>query len=565
MAQLQPSRNPFSAAGTPSLADLIARLRADARLELKARQNQVWALRTIARVCGAEPSAMPAHPDFLRRAMAKASPMSCGLTPAAWANARSLARAALERAGVLSIPGRYQAPLTGAWADLWAKLPKDTALQYQLSRLFHYGAAAGLEPKDLNDAVLATFEAALTAESIVANPYAACRGAAKSWNNAGTRIAGWPDIQLSVPRKQVSSSLPWYAFPTSLSLEVEAHLAGLARIDLDGEHAAPMRPQTIATRRKQMLWFANALVKAGRDPASLDSLMALVRPETARQGFEHLLDSRAGERFTALANLAEFLPALARRIGAPADWVTTLTGYKRKLRLERHGMAERHRPTLRRLDDPAAVDALLGLPGRIEDIVLAAPRFGARQAKLLQTAVAVELLLFAPVRLSNLASIQIGRHLVVVGRAPTTMHLRFPAHEVKNAKELEFPLPGETHDLIELYIRKARPLLATRPSAFLFPGQVDGRPKSAEALRHDIKTTVHRFIGLDMPPHRFRHAVGKIFLDRNPGQYEVVRQLLGHKDIATTITFYAGEEGAAAARHYAATILGLRGPAKGTS
>jgi hypothetical protein len=52
--------------------------------------------------------------------------------------------------------------------------------------------------------------------------------------------------------------------------------------------------------------------------------------------------------------------------------------------------------------------------------------------------------------------------------------------------------------------------------------------------------------------------VGKIFLDRNPGQYEVVRLLLGHKDITTTVAFYAGAESASAARHYARTILGIR-------
>jgi len=50
-------------------------------------------------------------------------------------------------------------------------------------------------------------------------------------------------------------------------------------------------------------------------------------------------------------------------------------------------------------------------------------------------------------------------------------------------------------------------------------------------------------------------------LDRHPGQYEVVRQLLGHKDIKTTIAFYAGAESASAARYYHCTILGIRGGA----
>ena len=77
-------------------------------------------------------------------------------------------------------------------------------------------------------------------------------------------------------------------------------------------------------------------------------------------------------------------------------------------------------------------------------------------------------------------------------------------------------------------------------------------------MSEQIKTIVHAYTGLDMTAHRFRHAMGKIFLDRNPGQYEVVRQLLGHKDIRTTIAFYAGAETASAARHYAKTLDGLR-------
>ena len=42
------------------------------------------------------------------------------------------------------------------------------------------------------------------------------------------------------------------------------------------------------------------------------------------------------------------------------------------------------------------------------------------------------------------------------------------------------------------------------------------------------------------------------------GRAEVVRQLLGHKDIKTTIAFYAGAETVSAARHYQQTILRLQ-------
>jgi integrase len=407
--------------------------------------------------------------------------------------------------------------------------------------------------------VLQRFYEALTEESLVENPYEVYRGAAKSWNNALAQIPGWPGRLVTVPSKRAKAfSLPWAAFPEALRSQIEAHLAALAGADLDSDFTRPMRPATIETRRKQLLWFASALVHSGVEASSLDRLEALLAPEMTKRGLEYLLGRRDGQTYTALDNLAQFLPALARRIGLPDETLEKLKRYKKRLRVERHGLAERHRPTLQRIDDPAAVEALVTLAERIRREVERSGRKGMREAKLMQTAVAVELLLMAPVRISNLASIEVSRHLVKVQAQPRLIHLRFPAAEVKNGIDLEFPLPPETMDLIDLYLGDYRHLLAEKPGDFLFPGKRAGRPKRNHALSRQINLTVHKYTGLEMPAHRFRHVVGKIFLDRNPGQYEVVRQLLGHKDIKTTIEFYAGAESAAAARHYSATILKLR-------
>jgi integrase len=178
---------------------------------------------------------------------------------------------------------------------------------------------------------------------------------------------------------------------------------------------------------------------------------------------------------------------------------------------------------------------------------------------LVQTALAIELLLNAPVRIQNLASIDLERHLVEAGfRDNKALHLRFPAAEVKNASDLEFPLMPESVKLLDLYLSDWRPLLVAAPSPFLFPGKGPDLPKGNGALSSQIRKLVYAHTRLEMPAHRFRHTAAKIFLDRHPGQYEVVRQLLGHKDINTTISFYAGAESASAARHYAQTVLGLR-------
>lgn len=559
MATGNPSRNSFAAPGSPSIADLIGQIGADGILSKRDRQNMCWALRTLCRVAGKEPEAVPAHPAYLRRLLKRAAPTAAGLTPAAWNNARSLASKAMARAGITTVPGRYLAAYTDEWAALWASLPAKSALAVRLTRLFHFCSAQRIAPAEMSDAVLRSFYSALVEESLVEDPWAAYRGAAKSWNNAHDRIPGWPPTRLMVPTKRPEAfSLPWAALPGSLRAEIEGYFQRAVRVDLDGDFARPQRPQTVATRRKQLLWLISAVVKSGVPVESLTSLAVLLVSGTVKRGFSYLLERRGGQSYPALSGLAQFLPALARRSGLSAEVIKVLERYKRALKVEQTGMAERHREALRRFNDPAAVRALIAFADRIQAAVAASKRQGERAAKLIQTAVAVDLLLYAPVRIGNLAAIEIDRHLIVVQSNPRVFHLRFPAAETKNAQDLEFPLPPETVTLVELYLARYRPLLTAEPSPFLFPGKRAGCPKTEGALREQIRETVREYTTLEMPPHRFRHAVGKIFLDRAPGQYGVVQRLLGHKRIQTTIVFYAGEEGAAAARHYHETILGLR-------
>jgi site-specific recombinase XerC len=54
--------------------------------------------------------------------------------------------------------------------------------------------------------------------------------------------------------------------------------------------------------------------------------------------------------------------------------------------------------------------------------------------------------------------------------------------------------------------------------------------------------------------HPFRHLAGFIFLRQHPGQYEPVRQLLGHKSLQTTIDFYTGLEHTESFKRYDAIL-----------
>jgi integrase len=181
------------------------------------------------------------------------------------------------------------------------------------------------------------------------------------------------------------------------------------------------------------------------------------------------------------------------------------------------------------------------------------PQRGAVRAQL---AVAIEILLMAPVRMSNLTKLDIERNLVRPGLGKA-LQIVISAEEVKNREPLEYPLPPESVDLLERYIREFRPHLAPAGNTALFPGVADG-PKNQAFFGTQISRAIRAHTGMQIHPHLFRHIAAKLFLDANPGAYEVVRRVLGHRSIDTTTGFYTGLETAAAVRHFDKTILSLR-------
>jgi integrase len=179
------------------------------------------------------------------------------------------------------------------------------------------------------------------------------------------------------------------------------------------------------------------------------------------------------------------------------------------------------------------------------------PRRAAVQA---QVAVAIAILLIAPMRLNNLRQLRLDRHLVRHGKS---LHLVIPGEEVKNAVDLEFEVERQTRALLQWYLDEHRAVLAPAGSQALFPGAVKGA-KDGQSLRVNINKAICKHTGLEMNPHLFRHLAAKLYLDRHPGDYETVRRLLGHTSIETTIRFYAGFETKAATKHYQDVVIGLR-------
>jgi hypothetical protein len=83
-------------------------------------------------------------------------------------------------------------------------------------------------------------------------------------------------------------------------------------------------------------------------------------------------------------------------------------------------------------------------------------------------------------------------------------------------------------------------------------------------LSKRIKNTILRRTGLTVNAHLFRALDGKIYLDRNPGGYEVLRQTFGHKHMSTTTSAYTGMESVSAAKLFDRTIKAQQELARST-
>jgi integrase len=551
------------APGEASLAEVLERIEGDARLSATRRRDVASALRSLGRILALPLTAIPANPMWLRARLRRFHPQQAGISRKRWQNIRSDLGFALSQAGIVERHS-YLAPLSDDWSALFG-LVTEERLRWNLSRLAHYGSAQGIAPDEIDDQVLEAFHIALIRESLIADPDQVLRSTINAWNRAAETVAGWPEIRLTPPpSRRETYALPWSRFPASLEAGVEAWLAVLGGEDILGDEGPgrPLRPATLAHRAWQVQCFASALVYRGVEPAELAGLADLVTVPRYKEGLRFFLERNGGKASEAIYGIAVTMKQLAKHhVRVEPAQLAELTRICNRVRVKQRGLTESNRERLRQFDDPAKVALLLELPERLLRRARQRPR-DRKAALMVQMALAVELLLMAPLRRRNLAGLHTERHLQRTRSSRHgVLHLVIPAGETKNREPLEFELPPHLADLIREYLDHYRPLLLDGPNDWLFPGR-RGRHKIAHALSTQIRRAVFQATGLEVNVHLFRHIGAKLYLDSNPGAYEVVRRTLAHSSIDTTTAHYTGFETKAATRHFDAAILSLRAELK---
>ena len=167
-------------------------------------------------------------------------------------------------------------------------------------------------------------------------------------------------------------------------------------------------------------------------------------------------------------------------------------------------------------------------------------------------------------RIHNLASLEVNRHLVRPEGPRGPIILCLNENETKTRAPHEYPLPVATCRKLDHYLKHHRlHLLNGSDNPWLWPNS-KGSHKSTITMSERIRKLIYRETGLNITPHQFRHLAAKLILQARPGEFELARQVLGHRHVSTTINFYAGMQSREAVAIYDDIVTQRRGPRKKT-
>ena len=528
---------------------------------MQRRRNLCSSIRSLGKLMGKDLQYLPAHPGYYRPFFKQLHPEQCDLTESRIRNIKSDVLFALRQSGSIQSKGSYMAPLVGEWHKLWKTAESEKHMRRYCSRLMHYCSAQNIAPGEVNDEVLTVFLQALIDESFVKNPEKTQRDIIGIWNKLSEGVPAWPSVRLVLPSKRNSYTIPLENFPQSFRDDVAALVNHWSGKDILDETAPmkPLKPRTIKSRLYRLRQIVSALVIQGMPIDEITSLSAFTQVEAAKTALRFYLKRANDQTTSQVHGLAILIKTLAKH------WVCVDEEHLEKLKElcsrvdpKFKGLTEKNKSRLRQFDDPRNVRLLLNFPQQQVVRIQRDDRGLRNQAVAVQIALAVEILLMAPMRAANLVNINIERHIQRSRNGQAgVVHIVIPGSEVKNGDDLEYELPQETVELLDVYLKHYHPRLADGDCPWLFPGKGKGS-KTRELFGDQISRHVFKATGLSINLHLFRHISAKLYLDNNPGGYEVVRRHLGHRSTETTLRFYSGTEQAAASRHFDATILQLR-------
>ncbi|HMF21235.1 MAG TPA: hypothetical protein VKG24_03820 [Pseudolabrys sp.] len=554
-------RGPATPAQT-TLADVLHALSTNTGASETRLRDLRSSVNRVALLLGDDPARLPLDLPATSIKLAAITPAAFGLSPKTFSNIRTNFMAAVEASGLRPVRRSTRTPLSRRWKKLFAKLSARRE-HIGLSRLARHATGNGIEPEEINGAAIEAFITEVRNRTLHRKPNDLHRRVALIWNEVAQRSElGLQSVDVPSFRSP-PKRIDWNLLPKTFRNDRHKYLTWCAGDPLAADaRSRALAPRTIKLRRDQIHAATTALVESGVAPNEITSLADL----TSRENFIRILRRRremvGGRENVFNRDLARALVEIARQwVEVDAATLAELRRLSSKLPTPLEGLAERNKRALRQFDDPAILRRLYKFPGRLwaEAKRDAKPNF--RTLVKAQAALAVGILSFMPIRLQNLTSLTFGVHLFMREGSGATSSLEFPAAEVKNQREVAFDIPPHlARMLIEYRNRIAPKIIGRRPDKLFV--KADGTSKNQWSVAWLIRTYLKRRAGIILSSHQFRHLSALVVLDAEPGNFETVRQLLGHASLRATVSAYTGISTRRAARHHQRLVEKALAPEK---
>jgi integrase len=561
-------QNHFSDTALLSLAELKTRVEQDSKLDARKQREMISAINTTAKWVNLPAEMIPASATFLRGKFQGIHPAHHNVTKRRVQNIKSLIMSAMRSQGLSTKLGSYLAKMSPPWLTLWDIIEGEQYYRTEFSRFFRYCSKQGIAPGAISDQVLADYLNALETESFVKTPKVRQQSICRLWNKCAElyQSQGWPQIKVTVPCYETRRyALDDDQFPPILMRELDAYLTSRSGTDPFDTHGKIFRPRSIKAVKAHFRRYISALHYQGIELSDISSLDELVTQEMFQLAMRWFWDRNGGQTSRHVGEIAWSIRCYATKyLKADEETIAFYARAMKRLRVRNPGLSDKNNRAMAQFDDPKTIEAFVSLPSKLwtkaeRSNKTASTNRRTKEAQLcVQTAIAIEILIFAPMRISNLQNLRLDQHISWQNKHAV---IHIPRAQVKNDINLVFKLPLTVSQRIQTYIRDWRALYTEGANPYLFPGR-KMNPKDGTRLRRQISKALWDEAGIKLTPHQFRHTAAKILLDAKPGHYEVIRKILGHKHLTTTYAHYAGAETQAALNLYDEVILEHR---KGTS
>ena len=547
-----------------TLADIM-RLVEASDLAGSRRRDTVSAIKRLAHMMGASPQSVTLAVPSLQAALADIRPAAHGITVKTLSNLKSRFASALGEAGVIDRMPHGIAQHDKAWKVLVASIAGSKHFSHGLAAFFNWCALNAILPNDVSDETVQKFAHWLQTRTLYAKPRDMIRRVPKIWNEAQATIAGWPDIKLAtISFRGPSKHLSWDELDDNFCIDAKRYLSMRKDPDIFDEHPdAPRQPlavRTLKLQREHLRSTASILIKSGRLEGDIVSLDQLVEREAFKIILRHYHNRAKGTPCSYAISIAKTLIQVARyHVRVSPEQLADLKSLAAKLPQIPFDLTAKNKALLRQFESEDLRAKLVWLPETLMAHVKTGPDVNIGKLTLVdaQVAIAVAILLVAPLRPQNLSRLNWRRHFSAPNGRRGKLMLHIPAAETKTGKrELIFELPKDVCQAIYWYRDKVLLALNADPDGDLFV-TYKAIPKHQATLTEQIGERIELHLGLRISPHQFRHLAAMFYLDKHPEDFETVRALLGHSFAKTTL-IYAGSSVQRASRVYGKFVTDQR-------